>query len=201
MVSRRDFLLHAAAAGVAAATPARATPTLVSGVVVETVAGPLDASKLGFTLTHEHICACTPDYWKKWSDTIGGRAGLAARVVETLKAVKAEGVDSLIDLSPYDVGRDIRLLAEVSLKSGMQIVACTGQHLYPPAALANRTTEELTEYFIKEIERGIDDSGIKAGVIKVATDRDGVTDTVERALRAAARASKATRVPIATHTH
>jgi len=83
----------------------------------------------------------------------------------------------------------------------MQIVACTGQHLNPPADLANRTTEELAEFFIREIEQGIDGTDIKAGVIKVATDRDGVTATVERALRAAARASKATRVPIATHTH
>ncbi|HET9473714.1 MAG TPA: phosphotriesterase-related protein [Steroidobacteraceae bacterium] len=203
MASRREFLMHCAAAGVAVATSARswATPTRVTGTVVETVTGPLDVSKLGFTLSHEHICACTPDYWQKWSGPLGGRAGLVARIVESLKAVKAEGVDTLVDLSPYDVGRDIGLIAEVSRKSGMQIVACTGQHLYPPAALANRTTEELTEYFTREIERGIDDTDIKAGVIKVATDRDGVTAEIEKALRAAARASKATRVPIATHTH
>ena len=201
MVSRREFLLQSAAAGLAAATSARATPSLVSGVVVETVSGPLDVSKLGFTLSHEHICSCTPDYWKQWSEAVGGRAGLVAKVVDTLKAVKNEGVDTLIDLSPYDVGRDIRLLAEVSRKSGMQIVACTGQHIYPPADLADRTAEELTAFFIKEIERGIDDTDIKAGVIKVATDRDGITPTVERALRAAARASKATCVPIETHTH
>ena len=115
-----------------------------------------------------------------------------------LRAVRGEGVDALVDLSPYDVGRDIRLIEEVSRKSGMQIVACTGEHLY---STKERTTAELTELFIKEIEQGIDGTNIKAGVIKVATDRDGVTATVERALRAAARACKATGVPIATHTH
>src|SRR6201999_4626661 len=40
----------------------------------------------------------------------------------------------------------------------------------------------------------------KPGVIKVATDSAGVTPFLENALRAAARASKATGVPVTTHT-
>jgi phosphotriesterase-related protein len=192
VITRREFLSRAAAA---LAAPAQRTG------VVQTVTGPIDASKLGFTLSHEHICACTPDYWEKWSGAVGGRAGLVSRVVGVLESVRADGVDTLVDLSPYDVGRDIRLIEEVSRKSGLQIIACTGQHLYPPDSLTSRTTEELTAYFVAEIEQGIDGSGIRAGVIKVATDRDGVTPVVERALRAAARASKATGVPIETHTH
>ena len=168
---------------------------------MQTVTGPLDASKLGFTLSHEHVCACTPDYWQKWSGAVGGRAGLVSRVVEILASVRADGVDTMVDLSPYDVGRDIRLIEEVSKKSGLQIIACTGQHLYPPASLTERTVAELTAYFVGEIEQGIDGTGIRAGVIKVATDLDGVTPVVERALRAAARASRATGVPIETHTH
>jgi phosphotriesterase-related protein len=86
----------------------------------------------------------------------------------------------------------------------MQIVVCTGQRLFPPE-LRNRTTAELTELFIKEIEQGIDDTGIKAGVIKAATVSDGgarsVTVFEERVLRAAARASKATGIPIETHSN
>ena len=192
MISRREFLSQAAAV--------LAAPAQRAGVV-QTVTGPIDASELGFTLSHEHICACTPDYWEKWSGAVGGRAGLVSRVVDVLKSVRGDGVDTLVDLSPYDVGRDIRLIEEVSTKSGLQIIACTGQHLYPPESMTNRTTEELTAYFVGEIEQGIEGSGIRAGVIKVATDRDGVTPVVERALRAAARASKATGVPIETHTH
>lgn len=192
MISRREFLSTAAAA--------LAVPAQRAGVV-QTVTGPLDASKLGFTLSHEHVCACTPDYWEKWSGAVGGRAGLVSRVVEIVESVRADGVDTMVDLSPYDVGRDIRLIEEVSKKSGLQIIACTGQHLYPPASLTERTVAELTTYFVGEIEQGIDGTGIKAGVIKVATDLYGVTPVVERALRAAARASKATGVPIETHTH
>jgi phosphotriesterase-related protein len=82
----------------------------------------------------------------------------------------------------------------------MQIVVCTGQRLFPPE-LSDRTTTELTEFFIKEIEQGIDDTGIKAGVIKAATVSEGVTVFEERVLRAAARASRATGVPIETHSN
>jgi hypothetical protein len=91
---------------------------------VQTVHGPIDASKLGFTLSHEHICNCTPEFREKWPKSFGGREGLVARAVEQLKSLRASGVDTLIDLTPFDVGRDIRLIEEVSRKSGIQIVAC-----------------------------------------------------------------------------
>jgi phosphotriesterase-related protein len=192
--SRRQFLFQVAAMG---AAPDIAVDTRM----VQTVRGPIDVSKLGFTLSHEHICNCTPGFWEKWPKSAGGREGLTSRAVEQLKALEASGVDTLIDLTPYDVGRDIRLIEEVSHKSGIQIVACTGQHLFAPPSLVERPTEALTEFFIREIEQGIDGTGIKAGVIKVATANDVVTAPEERALRAAARASRATGVRIATYTH
>ena len=192
--SRRQFLFRVAAMG--------AAPDIaIDARLVQTVRGPIEASKLGFTLSHEHICNCTPEFWQKWPKSFGGRESLVARAVEQLKALKASGVDTLIDLTPYDGGRDIRLIEEVSRKSGIQIVACTGQHLFAPPSLVDRPAEALTEFFIEEIEQGIDGTDIKAGIIKVATANDAVTAPEERALRAAARASKATGVRIATHTH
>jgi phosphotriesterase-related protein len=44
-------------------------------------------------------------------------------------------------------------------------------------------------------------AGIRAAIIKCATDEAGVTPQVEKVLRAAARAHRATGVPISTHTH
>ena len=52
----------------------------------------------------------------------------------------------------------------------------------------------------REIEVGIEDTGIKAGIIKVANDMGGVTREGEIILRAAARTQKATGIPISTHT-
>jgi phosphotriesterase-related protein len=59
---------------------------------------------------------------------------------------------------------------------------------------------DLRDFFIREIEQGIDGTQVKAGVIKVASLEKDLTELEERALRAAARASKATGVPIQTHT-
>jgi phosphotriesterase-related protein len=55
--------------------------------------------------------------------------------------------------------------------------------------------------FVRDITSGIADTGVKAGILKVATDRLGVTPDIERALRATAQAHRITGVPISTHTH
>jgi len=193
MTTRREFLMQAAATSVVAASAPTCLAAADAGIV-QTVLGPLDASKLGFTLTHEHVGNSTV---KICSD----RANCVARVVDKLKEAKDAGIDTVVDLSTFDVGRDIRFREEVSRKSGMNIVACTGQHLFAPESLQARSVDELTEIFIREIEHGIDDTDIKAGVIKVASRADVLSPVEERVFKAAARASKATGVAIETHTN
>ena len=59
----------------------------------------------------------------------------------------------------------------------------------------------MTDMFVRDIEQGIADTGIKAAILKCATDEPGVTPGVERVLRAVAQAHRRTGVPISTHTH
>ena len=211
-MTRREFLLRTAAAGVVAASsriiPAAQTnagrnkPSATRAGVVETVLGPVDASKLGFTLPHEHV-ADAPQDLSKWPKAWGGRAEFVAKAVEKLKLVRTADVSTIVDLSPYDVWRDIRFLEEVSRQSGLHMIACTGQRFFPPishVSMPARTIEGLTEFFRKEIEQGIDGTKIKAGVIKVGIVGKDATALEEIGLRAAARAAKATGVPIRTHT-
>jgi phosphotriesterase-related protein len=199
VTSRREFL-EAAALGLAAAALPRTLGAAPSRGVVQTVLGPVDADTLGLVLPHEHICASSTGFMQAWPEFFGGREKFAALAVEKLKQAKAEGVGTIVDVTPIDVGRDVRLLEEVSRKSGVHIVAATGHWISPSLSMSARTAEELARFFTLEIERGIEGTGIKPGIIKVATDRDGVTPFVDKALRAAARASKATGVPITTHT-
>lgn len=199
MDNRRLFLAQISAAGIAGAALGRLPASAAPGEVL-TVLGPIDASQLGFTLTHEHIADGPPFYLKKWPKAWGGRAEFTARTVDKLKAIRAAGVSTIVDLTPYDAGRDIGFLEEVSRKSGIHMVACTGKRLFPPDNMDARTTEQLREFFVREIEQGIDGTAVKAGVIKVASVEKDLTELEERALRAAARASKATGVPIQTHT-
>ena len=206
MATRREFLKQTSAAGLVAATtchmahaaqtgaPSRASsPTGSTPGIVQTVLGPLAASKLGFTLTHEHIC-------KNPSERFGGRGTSVARAVDKLKEARDAGINTVVDVTTFDVGRDVRFGQEVSRKSGMQIVACTGQHLFAPESYNARTIEEITELLTREIEQGIDGTDIKAGVIKVAARSDLMTTAEEKVFKAAARASKDTGIPIETHT-
>ena len=205
--TRREFLTQLASASALALAPNVWTPrtnerhVLPAPRPVQTVLGPVDPSKLGFTLPHEHIFAGSAGILETWPALVGGRTAFRDRVVDKLKAMKAEGVDTIVDVTPSDIGRDIRLLEDVSRRSGVQIVACTGHWLNPSLTMAARTIDELADFFRLEIERGIDGTEIKPGVIKVATDRDGVTPFLDKALRAAARASKATGIPVTTHTY
>lgn len=200
MTTRREFLLQTTAAGIVAAASVRivhAAEATKDGLqvaragVVETVLGPLDVSKLGFTLSHEHVCFFPHE---RFSD----RTVAAARMVDKLKEAKAAGVDTIIDLSPFGVGRDVRCLEEVSRRSGVHIVTCTGFR-FAPESYNVQTVEEIADFYIREIEQGIEDTRIKAGVIKVASQSAGVTPAEEKGFKAAARASKATGVPIETH--
>jgi phosphotriesterase-related protein len=199
LTTRREFLSQAITASVAASSVGvgraaiPSTPQRTAGVV-QTVAGPLDASKLGFTLTHEHICRTPPASPR-------GKANFVAKAVAKLEEARDAGIDTIIDVTPFDVGRNVRFGEEVSRKSGMQIVACTGQHFFAPEFYDARSVEEITEIFIREIEEGIDDTNIKAGVIKVAARSGGLTPAEEKVFRAAARASKATGISVETHTN
>ena len=166
--------------------------------LVQTVTGPVDTAKLGFTLSHEHVCVSSAGIWRAWPELYGGRDRAVQVAVEQLRGARDEGITSIIDVTTFDLGRDIRLLEEVARKSGVQIIASTGHWIDPSGTMNRRSVEELTDFFIREIERGIDDTDIKAGVIKVGTGPT-IDAFGERVLRAAARASRATGVPITTH--
>jgi phosphotriesterase-related protein len=191
-----------------AAASALAIPTAIAGQrqgagaarkrTVQTVLGPVEPAKLGFTLSHEHVCAASAGVWQAWPELLGGRARFVSTAVDQLKRAKDEGVDTVIDVTTFDLGRDIRMLEEVSRKSGMQIVACTGHWLDASRTMTARTVEELADFFVREIERGIEGTDIKAGIIKVANG-NMIDAFGEKILRAAARATKATGVPITTH--
>src|SRR5207249_1779369 len=61
-------------------------------------------------------------------------------------------------------------------------------------------TQEMFELFVSEIVDGIGRSGVKAGLIKVATGPGRISPYEAMALDAAARAQARTGVPITTHT-
>jgi phosphotriesterase-related protein len=168
---------------------------------VNTVSGPIDTADLGFTLMHEHIIVESPGV--KENFPILDRKAEIAKAADKLKDVMARGVKTLVDLTPGD-WRDIPLVKEVVAQSQMQVIVATGIYWEVPQhfrATTGRSVDYIADLFIRDIREGIMDTGVRAGIIKCATDEPGVTPDVERILQAAARAHRATGVPISTHTH
>ncbi len=108
-------------------------------------------------------------------------------VTRELAEAKAGGVDTVIDLTTPDLGRDVQLVAEVAEASGMNVVVATGIWRDVPRSFWERDPEKIADIFVREIEVGIGETGIKAGVIKVANDAAGVTSQAEPVLRGAGR--------------
>jgi phosphotriesterase-related protein len=166
---------------------------------VNTVLGPLDTSQLGFTLSHEHVGTNAAGLRHTYPEFID-RAGIIEQSTAAMKEAYTEGVRTIVDVTTIDLGRDIEMIREVSRASGVQIIAATGNHLAVPRPFAEVSPDAIAPLYIREIEVGIEGSGIKAGIIKVASDRGGITAPQEVVLRAAARTHNHTGVPISTHT-
>jgi len=166
---------------------------------VNTVLGPVDTSNLGFTLTHEHIMTSAAGIRQTYPEFLDYQGTIEDAVVDLKKAYEG-GLRTIIDMTTFDLGRDIGMLAEVSRRSGIQIILTSGSHRSIPRVFANASPDAIAKLYIKEIEEGIEGTGIKAGVIKSASDAGGVTEQEQIVLRAVARAHNRTGAPISTHT-
>ena len=166
---------------------------------VNTVLGPVETEDLGFTLSHEHLATNAAGILRTFPELID-RAGIIEQANATLAEAHREGLRTIIDVSTIDLGRDVEMMREVSRATRVNIIAATGNHLAVPRPFIDLPPEVIADLYVREIEQGIEGTGIKAGIIKVASDEGGVTPAQEIVLRAAGQASVRTGIPISTHT-
>jgi phosphotriesterase-related protein len=166
---------------------------------IETVLGPLDAQALGTTLMHEHVALRTPGFAENYPFTYP-RESIIDDAAAELTKLRDKGVGAIVDLTTVDLGRDAALLAEVARRSGMTIVAATGAYHHVPNYFKPRTAERISQLFIGDLNEGIADTGVRAGVIKCAIDEPGLTDDIRKLTEAAGLAHLATGALISTHT-
>jgi len=166
---------------------------------VETARGPVDTRELGPTLMHEHIVTRSPGVQENWPH-LWDRPGIVALAEKKLADLYTRGIRTIVDLTTVDLGRDIGLIAEVARRTRLHVIVATGVWWMPQRYFSAHGVDAVAELFIRDIREGIGATGIKAAIIKCATDTAGVTPVIENILRASARAQKATGVPISTHT-
>ena len=175
---------------------------------VNTVLGKISPEEIGRTLMHEHFIFGYPGF--AGDVTLGNsRRDLIEHALEKAIEIKALGIDTVIDATPNECGRDVEALKEISERSGLHIICSTGFFREAAGApsyftfrqeLGYDIVEEIYEMFMKEITDGVADTGIKPGVIKLATGENSISEYETAFFKAAARAQKDTGTPIITHT-
>lgn len=175
---------------------------------INTVLGPIGPEQMGPTLMHEHMVLAYPG----WDlDALCEQIEFPELVqicADALGEVKKYGVKTVVDATTADLWRNVELDRAVAEKTGLNIICATGMYYEGegmPANLKFRSQvmdiqSEHYDSLMKELTVGIGRTGIKAGVIKVATSHGVITPYEEKMLKAAARAQKDTGVPILTHT-
>jgi phosphotriesterase-related protein len=167
---------------------------------VATALGPVATTGLGATLMHEHIVTRSPGVHENWPHLFE-RNAILAMAQQKLADLHTRGIRTIVDLTTVDLGRDIDLIADVARRSPVQVIVATGVWRMPQRYFAGHGVDAVAELFVRDLTQGIGTSGVKAAIIKCATDTEGVTPVIETILRAPARAQKATGVPISTHTN
>lgn len=177
--------------------------------LVNTVKGAVEVELLGRTLMHEHIFVLSPEYQQNYPERWGDETARVQTAVEQLRSLKAQGIDSLVDMTVIGSGRCIPRIRQIADQVGINILVAAGLYTFnelPPYLQGRergspfRGSKMLLDMLVKDIQEGIAGSGVKAAILKCATDRQGVTPGVEIVLRTIAHAQLATGVSIYTHT-
>ena len=221
--TRREAL-GALGMGVAAATLPRVAatqPTFPEGTVIRTVLKDYRPEELGggATLFHEHM-SLAADFLARFrqyaaeaqavnrppnappSAGPGGPPpdlsfmGDLDLLTEELAIAKSEGIACIVDGGHADMGRDIGWLRQLSLKSGMPIVAGGGFYTQPfyPREIATMSEDQVFQALVEQAETD------PIGAFGEVGSWDYITKDERKVFRAIGRAHLATNIPIFTHT-
>jgi phosphotriesterase-related protein len=178
--------------------------------IVETFRGPVSPDQLGVTLIHEHIFVRNSELEVNLPDSEWNPSDAVEIAVKHLTGLYEQGIRTVVDLTVPGLGRDVQLVSTVAERVPINLIAATGWYtpnvlptyfqFHGPGRTIDRA-DPLIDLFIGDIRNGIAGGKIRAGMIKVMTDVEGITPDAARVMSAAAIAHKETGVTITTHSH
>ncbi|MFF4503612.1 phosphotriesterase [Streptomyces sp. NPDC001401] len=161
---------------------------------VRTVLGDVRPADLGVCDAHDHLFIRSPQLpGQELSDATGARA--------ELEAFRAAGGASVVQWTPWGMGRRAADLPLLSRAAGVHVICATGLHQaahYTPELL-DELRGKLADVFVSELTEGIGTSGVRAGLVKVAGGFHALDTHARWTMTAAAEAHHATGAAIAVH--
>src|SRR5437870_8808906 len=149
---------------------------------VETALGPVATTDLGPTLMHEHIVTRSPGVQENWPH-LWDRGAILAIAERKLADLHSRGIRAIVDLTTVDLGRDIGLIVDVARRSRVHVIVATGVWWMPQRYFGAHGVDAVADLFVRDLTQGIGTSGVKAAILKCATDTAGVTPLIENILR------------------
>jgi phosphotriesterase-related protein len=168
---------------------------------VITTLGAKRAEELGKILPHEHVFVDLRT-WDKPGYAQADAADVVKLMAPELERIKALGFTAIVECSTVGVGRRADLDRAVSEATNFPIVVPTGIYREPwvPPFGHEWSEDRLFNWMLAELNEGIEESGVRAGWIKLSAGDEGITETEAKILRAGARAGAKTNAVIGSHT-
>jgi phosphotriesterase-related protein len=172
--------------------------------MIMTVKGPIKASEMGVSLTHEHILVdfigADSVNESRWDKPI-----VSEKAMPYLLAIQKHGCQTFVECTPEYIGRDPVLLKSLSEATGLNIITNTGYYgaandKFIPKHAYDESAQELSSGWVDEWNSGIGNTGIKPGFIKIGVDSKSLSDIDRKLVVAAAMTHLKTGLIIASHT-
>jgi phosphotriesterase-related protein len=194
---------------------------------VVTVGGPREPVDIGITLPHEHlflhldnwfipprtpeeeryahalVADLTPSHvrYRPFSNWDNIRIQDFDEVLAEVRAFAEAGGGTIVDLTPAAIGRDPLKARAIAERTGVNVVCGCGYYVessHPPE-LNTMSAEDVATEIARELVEGIEDSGVRAGVIGEIGTSWPVTPAERKVLAGAALAHRRTGAPISLH--
>ena len=174
--------------------------------MIQTVTGAITPEKVNRVLPHEHFTfgkpGCLYDMDNRYQREAAYRNG-----VRNLQMAAKYDVNLIVDATTIEYGRDPAQLKQLSERMGCYIVCSTGFFkdegdmlaLLRSISYQTDLVSWLERLFVREIETGIGDTGVKAGILKTASSLGQIRPLERAVMEAAAHAQRKTGVPLLTH--
>jgi phosphotriesterase-related protein len=190
---------------------------------IHTVLGPIDPLELGRTTMHEHTFI-DARVWLTPGESVSASTKVTIRelgqlrwnvmalednlvlddpeiALRELSDARQAGLSGFVDTTTVGIGRRPVDLVSLARQSGLQIMVGGGFYVHAshPDWLEDASVDQIATELIRELDHGIDGTGIRPAIIGEVGTSTHITPCEERVLRAVGRAAVMTGAAVSVH--